>query len=355
MNNIFIVPIEPIDQRYTKQWYENIPISLEKRSNHLNKQYNIVTIDGDNISQKTTSGAFLDFASTNLYKAEQVKKISSLFTEGKVQAGDKFLVTDAWNFVITAIKYMSDLLHIPVEIHGIWHAGAYDPSDILGMKMSKEWPKHQEMSWFYCCDYSYFATQFHRNLFLNNLDIPAEYYSRTVISGQPHELLTKKIENYNDLIKSPYSLTVMWPHRLSPDKQPEIARDLCEDFNILITQELNLNKTDYYSALGKANIIFSCALHENLGISVMEGTMAGAIPVVPDRCSYSEMYMYEFKYPSHWTESYESFIKYKKSLIQFINERIEDRSNFLNSLKCQQQILKNRYLNANVMYDNILR
>jgi hypothetical protein len=25
MNTIYIVPIEPIDQRYTKQWYENIP------------------------------------------------------------------------------------------------------------------------------------------------------------------------------------------------------------------------------------------------------------------------------------------------------------------------------------------
>jgi hypothetical protein len=32
---------------------------------------------------------------------------------------------------------MSDLLDIPVEIHGIWHAGAYDHTDIFGYKMTK--------------------------------------------------------------------------------------------------------------------------------------------------------------------------------------------------------------------------
>ena len=29
-NTIWIIPIEPIDQRYTAQWYENIPKLLTK-------------------------------------------------------------------------------------------------------------------------------------------------------------------------------------------------------------------------------------------------------------------------------------------------------------------------------------
>ena len=38
-NTIYIIPIEPIDQRYTKQWYDNIPALLN------NQGYDIVTID----------------------------------------------------------------------------------------------------------------------------------------------------------------------------------------------------------------------------------------------------------------------------------------------------------------------
>ena len=59
---IFIIPIEPIDQRYTKQWYHNIPKDLEKRG----LAHRVV---GDPVDAGTTTGAFLNFAFTNKYKA----------------------------------------------------------------------------------------------------------------------------------------------------------------------------------------------------------------------------------------------------------------------------------------------
>ena len=46
MKTIYIIPIEPIDQRYTKQWYDNIPLLLAKRAEELDRDVNIVTIDG---------------------------------------------------------------------------------------------------------------------------------------------------------------------------------------------------------------------------------------------------------------------------------------------------------------------
>jgi hypothetical protein len=39
MNTIYIVPIEPIDARYTRQWYDNIPKILEKRITDGNLDY----------------------------------------------------------------------------------------------------------------------------------------------------------------------------------------------------------------------------------------------------------------------------------------------------------------------------
>jgi hypothetical protein len=352
MNTIWVVPIEPIDQRYTRQWYENIPDMLESAIKSQNLPFRVDVIDGDTVPDRTTEGAFLDFGATNFYKATQAAAISHLFMTGQVQAGDRFLVTDAWNFVVTPIRYMSDLLDIPVEIHGIWHAGAYDPTDILGLKMSKPWPWVQEQAWFMAMDYSYFATQFHLDMFAYNLGIDKSMWGHKLIrSGQPHEPIVPGLETYQ---KVPKNKRVIWPHRYNDDKQPEIAEDLAQDFDMLITQKQNLSKADYYAELGRCQIIFSCALHENLGISVMEATLSGAIPVLPDRCSYSEMYLPEFKYPSAWTQNYTMYETHRADLVAFIRERLDNPDRYAEALAQQQTILKNGYLTADIMYANLL-
>lgn len=347
-NNIWIIPIEPIDQRYTKQWYENIPVLL----NEASTKYNIITVDGTQRTSGTTAGAFLDFAVTNAYKASQIERIACFFENGIVKAGDKFLVTDAWNYAIIAIRYMSELLDIPVEIHSIWHAGAYDPTDILGMKMSKPWPWHFERSCYYASDYNYFATEFHAKLFRNNLHVVSDTFLRkSVVSGQPHNL------NIPHLIRHTYNTKkncVVWPHRYNDDKQPEIAEDLASVFDVVITQKMNLKKEDYYKVLGDSKVTFSCSLHENLGISMMEATLCGSIPIVPNRASYQEMYLDCFKYPSEWTASHQQYIENKDKLIDFINDKVYNYDKFLEKLEEQKNILINKYMTAQVMINNIV-
>ena len=60
MSTIWIIPIEPIDQRYTKQWYDNIPVMLDSAIAENKLDYEVVTVDGETIPDTTTSGAFLD-------------------------------------------------------------------------------------------------------------------------------------------------------------------------------------------------------------------------------------------------------------------------------------------------------
>jgi hypothetical protein len=246
---------------------------------------------------------------------------------------------------------MSDLLDIPVEIHSIWHAGAYDPSDILGYKMSKPWPWLQEQSWFMSSDFNYFATNSHRDMFLKNLDIPEKYEHKAVRSGQPHERIVMDLLARRSIAKTD---KVMWPHRYNADKQPAIAEALCDDFNMVITQKMKLNKAAYYDEMATSKVIFSCALHENLGISVMEAVLTGAVPVVPDRCSYAEMYLPEFKYPSAWTETEDAFAAHHMDVVNFIQDKIDNYDSYAELVKQQQQILIDNYLNSNIMVNMIL-
>lgn len=357
MTTIWIIPIEPLDSRYTKQWFEQMPVIFANEASKRKIDLKIRNIPGMEIKETTTAGAFLDFGMTNHYKASQIMTISKLFSDGQINAGDKFLVTDFWHFGITAIRYMSELLDIPVEIHSIAHAGAYDPTDILGLKMSKEWSMYQEKAWFHASDFVYFGTEFHRQMFLKNLKIQKKYHKKTLVSGQLHVeacrsgrigFENKKRENF-----------IIFPHRLNEDKQPEIFEDLVthlpDDWQYIITQNNNFSKEDLYNIFTQSKIVFSCSLHENLGIGQMEGLVHGCIPVQPDRASYQEMYNDTFKYPSKWTENWQSYIKHRKKLIAFIVELMDSYDDIHEKqLRKQVKFIVENFMYPRVMIDKLL-
>lgn len=346
-SDIWIFPLEPLDGRYTKQWYDEIPRLLEEQLDGTNKA--VFNAIGKQRSQKATSGAFLDFADTNYWKSTQLAHFVEELHAGRVADDAHILFTDFWNPALLQVSYMRDLLDKHWIIHGIAHAGAYDPTDILGLKMRKPWPWEAERAFYYACDHVYFGTHFHADMFERNLEIPQEERYRTKVSGQPHGAI---LEHMKTITTKPYgerTWDVIWPHRYNQDKQPEIADDLSKDFSMLITQKQNLSKSAYYAAMADAKVMFSCSLHENLGISIMEGVLVGTLPLVPDRCSYSEMYLPEFKYPSIWTESFENFQAYRPQLVDRLNTMLAYPDSFADVLQRQREILVDNYLSADVM------
>lgn len=353
-SNIWIFCLEPIENRYTKQWYDNIPKLLKQKTN----EFEIIQIDGDKIENNTTSGAFLNFSETNYWKSSQLCNFINYFRNNKTTKKDKFLFTDFWNPIIIQIKYMNDLLDQEWELSTIVHAGAYDPTDILGMKMSKPWPYDFERSIFNASDYNYFGTNFHRNMFIENLKINSGQ-NKAIRSGQPHNEIIRFFDEFNkerqDYLNSYIRpLNVIWPHRYNEDKQPDIAEDINLTIPISFTQKMNLSKEDYYYELSQHKVLFSCSKHENLGISVMEGVLAGCIPIVPDRSSYKEMYLKCFRYPSYWTHDYESYLKNKDNLLDFISERIVNYNSYYDVLQKQKKILIDNYLTSNIMLDKLV-
>ena len=171
MNNLIIVHIESLDNRYTKQWREHIPEEFSALG------YNIINIDGEEYTS-TQEGAFFNFSSSCKYKSSQAVVISSLFQDNKVLPGDIFFFTDAWNQTVHYVKYMIELNKIKnVTVMGIWHAGAYDPTDILGYTISdKRWVTSLEQSMYYAYDYNFFGTEQHRLKFVHNLDFSFQNY-----------------------------------------------------------------------------------------------------------------------------------------------------------------------------------
>ena len=80
---IFIVDIEAVDTRYTKQWKEHLPKQLRRATNE-----DVVVISGGETPQATTPGAFLNFGGTNVYKSKQLETIGEMFCKGEVEDGE---------------------------------------------------------------------------------------------------------------------------------------------------------------------------------------------------------------------------------------------------------------------------
>jgi glycosyltransferase involved in cell wall biosynthesis len=329
---IYIVPIEPISSRYTEQWYEHIPSLLDAASFD-----DIVIIDGDNVPPVTTPGAFLDFAATNIYKSSQLELIAQLFREGKVMPGDKFLYTDAWNPTVIQLKYTSSLLGIPIDIHGMWHAGSYDSFDFLGRLVGDTpWVRNAELSMFDCYDTNWFATNFHIDLFMDVLlklkteNNRAAYKlsnpNKIKLTGWPMEYMGSTLAPFPRVKKD----KIIFPHRLAPEKQLDIFKDLAAsmpEYEWFVAQEQPLTKDEYHKHLSESKIIFSANLQETLGISTCaEGPIAEAIPLAPNRLSYSEIFegYDDFLYPSEWTTDFSSYLENKDKLINKIRTTMDN-------------------------------
>ena len=347
---IHIVDIEAVDTRYTKQWKEHLPRQLQRATNE-----EVKVISGGDTPQATTPGAFLNFGGTNVYKSKQLEQIGEMFCNGIIKDGDYFLYTDAWNPTVIQLRYMAELLGVDIAIGGLWHAGSYDPQDFLGRLIGdKPWVRHAEMSMFECYDDNFFASDFHIDMFTDTLgedyQVDTDKINRV---GWPMEYLKNSLDSYKGMRKRDL---ILFPHRVAPEKQVEIFRDLkaqLPQYDFVVCQEQQLTKNEYHNLLGEAKMVFSANLQETLGISWYEGALVDAIPMVPDRLSYSEMALPEFKYSSEWTEDYDSYMYHRDKIVAQIIEYMENYEDFLVSLDKQRTKLNKEFFSGKELYKAI--
>jgi hypothetical protein len=100
-------------------------------------------------------------------------------------------------------------------------------------------------------------------------------------------------------------------------------------------------------------MVFSANLQETLGISCYEGAVVGAIPMVPDRLSYTEMYFDTFKYASKWTESFESYEMHRPELCSAIIQHMDYYNTRIRQVKEQAIYLAMNFFSAKDLLNNL--
>lgn len=279
---IYLVDIENIPNRYSAQWREWY-INLFGKEN--------VKIIGDSsVNVNTLDNEFMAFIPSNVYKANQISILACYLQVKAINEGDIVFFMDAWHPGVVALRQM--MIHYPhkFQIYGYFHAGSYDENDILGPYFNRF--QHFEKGLIDCLDKCLLATNYHLDLMRKWLSLPWKARDKFEVVGF--------LYNTDHIIRNPVKeKLIVFPHRIATEKHPELfdalAKELPE-YTFIKTIETTKNKSEYYEMLGKARFSVSFADQETFGISMVESMMSGAIPIVPNKLSYQELYLDAFKY-----------------------------------------------------------
>ena len=222
-----------------------------------------------------------------------------------LQSDTKLLFLDFFNPGLDIIKYHCQLKNITPKFGSLLHGSAFLAGDLY----SWDWLRHYELGWLNSYDTIYCPSKFLKRalpvfkaktkVFPWGIDgISFQNTSRKLFDvAFPHRLevdkgvidfieITQELKTTNFLITCPQEKTNI--------SQNKYYRELAKQSNVTFKYGQNYNQ--HLRTLSQCKVVLSCAKQENFGYSILKAVKSGAIPVLPNRLSYQEMYASQYLY-----------------------------------------------------------
>jgi len=278
---IWYMPLEQYEERYTEQWYRWFNRAFQNEDVHYS------SVEGEQITGEIESGSVLDVYGTNYYKMTQLAQLILHLQGGHVKDDDTVFFADLWFPGIEALQYIRNVTGAKFKITGILHAGTWDKADFTYRTGMRPWAKYIEQGWLKFIDEVYVGSEYHKEII--------EHYAGAMdtlppikVTGLPFE--ADEVDRTTDKEN-----IVVFPHRLDPEKQPEMFDKLkpVDGWEFLKTKDVTKSKEEYYQLLGKSKIAVSFAKQETFGYAMLEALANGCYPVVINGLSYASMPIYD--------------------------------------------------------------
>ena len=324
-NDLLVIdmPIEPIENRYSIQWAKWFKEAYERNGMSYLQIPGCMNNDPLMVNPKM----FLDPLGTWNWKFPQLNR--AMLEISRSTDPIVIFLHDGWFPGIECFKYYAHMQKRDIRIVSFWHCGAYEPTDPLAENGLGSWMINSERSWFKLSDAICCGTEYSKRHLLAALGQKVYDEDKIHVTGYPIEV-PPQTESKKHI--------VVWPHRLSPEKQPEIFDKLAKErefagVDFIKTQEVCKTKAEYYDLLDRAFVAVSTSRLETFGIAMVEAAMMGCHPVVPFGMSYNET----MELPSRYDDPD------SRALIQYHDYAGLVR-NVRNALNCKNYPFKNPYL-----------
>lgn len=289
---LFYVPIEPYKNRYSEQWIRWFKGYFDE----IGIDYKIIF--GKSLSTEIMPASVFNPVSISYYRACQLEVIHKLVFKGVIKENDKLFFDDGQFPGVEQIAHYLPQIGLNVDLYGFFHAGTWDKYDYVNRFKISDWMQREEDAWFRIYKKIFVATDFHRNLILENKGYIEGIDRKIICTGEPFN--SKEILKGRNIKKySNRKIDCVFPHRIDEEKNPQdflrlIQLAKIKNFKIPIL--FGMDKQDYYKLLCDSKIVVSTALQETFGIAVAEAVVLGCIPLLPDRLAYRDIYPREYLY-----------------------------------------------------------
>jgi glycosyltransferase involved in cell wall biosynthesis len=315
--SLFIIPLEPLVERYTQSWYDNIPKAISTVFKEP-----IVVVDGEFLTDSVQVGAFLDMNSTVFYKNSQMQKIALAFHAKQVKDGDIFFIYDLEFWGIESIRLMAQLNKVNVRIYGFLHAASYTHEDAFAV--AAPYQKYTELGWLGACDGVFVGSHYHKQAVIERRIIPYSHGSDVIdfsnkihVTGNP--LFASDYQKFNE----PKEKKLIISNRFDWEKRPNLSLDFAyilkrkhPDLKIVVTTSRpvfrsnkqwlvdyaraleadgiieimeGLSKEQYHYQLATSKVMLSNSIEENFGYCIMEACIYNTYPLVRNAYSHPEL------------------------------------------------------------------
>jgi glycosyltransferase involved in cell wall biosynthesis len=311
---IYLIPIEPLKERYSESWYRNIPLFFK------DKDAEYIVIDGQTLTDTVETGTFLDINSTIHYKNSQMMKISELFYRKLVRDNDHFFFYDLEFWGLESLRLLSELNKVKIKISGFLHAASYTTEDAFAV--AAPYQQYTEIGWISAVDTVFVGSEYHKQAVIERRLKPlapndwSALAKKIIVTGNP-----LFISDYsNRTVKKKKKLIIS--NRFDWEKRPNLSLDLAcilkdryPDLDIVVTTSRptfssnrqwlidyarslekkgiirilsGLTKEQYHTELAESLIMLTNSIEEHFGYCVAEAMVYGTLPVMPNRCSHPE-------------------------------------------------------------------
>lgn len=284
---IYIMELEPLEERYTAQWKRWVPDALDM----LGLEFSVVS--GKMLTKSIETGSVLDAHGTSYWKSTQMAELIERIYKGEVKDGDTVWFADLWFPGIEHLAYIRDLTGIKFKITGVLHAGSWDKDDFVNRTGISEWCKGFEQTLLQIADEIHVGTQFHKDLIEQDIDVGNYAKDKIKVTGLFFD--AKEVRKHLKDVERRHADLVVFCQRLDPEKKPELFDQLKEkmfkdgsDLVFIKTRDVVSTKAEYYDMLSTAQYAVSFDGQETFGYTVLECMALGVTPLVANAKAYKE-------------------------------------------------------------------
>jgi hypothetical protein len=362
---IILLPLEPLEERYTAQWYVWFPREFER----LGIDY--IIVDGERLTERVESGVFLDIHSSYYWEFSQLQKVIKMFKNNEIKDDDIIFSMDIeFPGHFYALKYLALKTNKKVKTYGFLHSGSYVDGEFVSFLEPSM--KYFELGWLETLDGIFVGSNYHKQLIIKRR---LEPFNRTDLANKIH--VTGNPFFINDaceLVKpkplDKREIDIILPGRPDIDKRPwealmlalTASQRLGRDLNIVVTtgrakyegwnskwirtfieyisKKCNvklyegLGKKQYYELLSNSKLYITTSISDNFGYCAVEAMCYNVNPIMPNNLSFPEHVNYNNKFLyNNYDEAIEKIMdlyynplevshyvhKYEKSIEKMVN------------------------------------